>query len=45
VRDADLIVVLDGGRLVAAGRHASLLADCALYRELFADAGPPETLA
>ena len=45
VRDADLILVLDGGRLVAAGRHASLLADCALYRELFADAGPPETLA
>jgi len=45
VRDADLILVLDGGRGVAVGRHDALLADCALYRELFADAGPPETLA
>ena len=40
VRDADLIVVLDGGRGVAVGRHDTLLADCALYRDLFADAGP-----
>lgn len=39
VRDADLILVVDGGRQVAAGRHDALLADCALYRDLFADDG------
>lgn len=34
VRQADRIVVLDGGKIVAAGRHESLLADCPLYRLL-----------
>ena len=34
VVDADQIVVLDGGRVVAAGTHASLLVDSPLYREL-----------
>jgi ATP-binding cassette subfamily B protein/ATP-binding cassette subfamily C protein len=34
VIDADQIVVLDGGRVVAAGRHEDLLTTSALYREL-----------
>jgi ATP-binding cassette subfamily B protein/ATP-binding cassette subfamily C protein len=34
VIDADQIVVLDGGRVVASGRHAELLDDSPLYREL-----------
>lgn len=33
VVDADLIAVLDHGRLVAAGTHAELLAASPLYRE------------
>ncbi|MGI5326546.1 ABC transporter ATP-binding protein [Actinomadura nitritigenes] len=35
VRMADLIVVLDGGRVVQAGDHATLLAEGGLYAELF----------
>lgn len=42
VRKADQILVLQEGRLVAQGRHESLLADCPVYRELFA-ATEPET--
>jgi ATP-binding cassette subfamily C protein CydCD len=34
VRDADLIVVLDGGRLVETGSHAALLAKGGLYARL-----------
>ncbi len=34
VQDADLIVVLDGGRINACGTHASLMAGCAIYREV-----------
>ena len=44
VRHADLILVLQEGRLVAQGRHESLLADCPVYRDLFA-ATEPETAA
>lgn len=36
VVDADQIVVLDGGRVVGAGRHAELLETTPLYRELAA---------
>lgn len=32
--DADLIVVLDDGRVVGQGRHAELLTSCATYREI-----------
>jgi ATP-binding cassette subfamily C protein CydCD len=34
VRDADMIVVLDGGRLIETGTHAGLLARGGLYAEL-----------
>jgi ATP-binding cassette subfamily B protein len=36
VRRADLILLLDGGRVVASGTHASLLAESALYYEILA---------
>jgi ATP-binding cassette subfamily B protein len=35
VRDADLILVLDDGRVVEHGRHDELLADGGLYSELY----------
>jgi len=35
VLDADVILVLDGGRLVEQGTHAALLAENGLYRRLF----------
>jgi len=34
VRRADLILVMDGGRIVQRGRHAELLAQGGLYREI-----------
>jgi ABC-type multidrug transport system ATPase subunit len=34
VRRADLILVLDDGRIVQRGRHAELLAQGGLYREI-----------
>ncbi|KIX15438.1 ABC transporter ATP-binding protein [Dethiosulfatarculus sandiegensis] len=37
VRRADLILVLDKGRLTAKGDHASLLQTSGIYRELFGD--------
>jgi len=37
VVNADHIVVLDGGRAVGQGRHATLLASCPLYRQLWHD--------
>ena len=33
VRDADLILVMDGGRVAASGTHAELMASSAIYRE------------
>jgi ATP-binding cassette, subfamily B, bacterial len=35
VREADLILVVDGGRIVERGRHAELLAADGLYAELY----------
>ena len=35
VQEADLILVLDGGKLVAQGNHESLLRDSQIYREVY----------
>ncbi|MFS0726863.1 ABC transporter ATP-binding protein [Paenibacillus sp. 1P07SE] len=35
VMDADLIVVLDVGEVVGAGTHESLMAECAVYQEIY----------
>jgi ATP-binding cassette subfamily B protein len=35
VRNADLIIVVDGGRVVQRGRHDELLAEGGLYAELY----------
>ncbi|MBS7262412.1 MAG: ABC transporter ATP-binding protein [Eubacteriales bacterium] len=35
VADADLILVLDNGRIAAAGSHDELLASCGVYREIY----------
>lgn len=36
VMDADVILVLDEGRVVGSGRHEALLQSCAVYRDIFA---------
>jgi ATP-binding cassette subfamily B protein len=49
VREADELLVIDGGRIVERGTHASLLADGGLYAELyrtqFADQEDPQSPA
>lgn len=35
VQDADLILVMDNGRISAAGKHADLLESCEIYREIY----------
>ena len=35
IQHADQIVVLDDGKIAAAGRHEELLADCQIYREVY----------
>ena len=35
IQDADMILVMDGGRVVAVGDHNSLLETCDIYREVF----------
>ena len=35
VQEADLIVVLDGGKIAAAGKHAELLQTSEIYREVY----------
>lgn len=34
VKDSDMIIVLDNGRIISTGTHQYLLDNCALYREL-----------
>ena len=36
IKDADLILVLDEGRLIAQGRHEELIQTCPVYREIAA---------
>lgn len=45
VRDADLIVVLDGGKVAAMGRHEDLVANSALYNEILGSQLQPVPLA
>ena len=35
VCDADLILVMDGGRVVAQGDHRQLMDSCDIYREVY----------
>ena len=35
VMDADLILMMDGGRIVAYGSHDEMLESCAMYREIY----------
>ncbi len=35
IADCDLILVLDGGKLIAAGKHDDLLKTCAVYKETY----------
>ena len=35
VQDADLILVMENGRIAAAGDHAALLESCDIYREIY----------
>ncbi|MBQ4082295.1 MAG: ABC transporter ATP-binding protein [Clostridia bacterium] len=35
VRDADMILVMDNGKIAACGTHDTLLKDCAIYRETY----------
>ncbi len=45
VRYADLILVLDDGRLVGKGTHEELLKDCAVYQEIYYSQFPKEVTA
>ena len=35
VREADLILVMDGGRIIAQGTHEELMETCGIYREVY----------
>ena len=35
VMDADLILVMDNGRIVAQGTHEELMKNCGIYREIY----------
>lgn len=35
IQDADLIIVMDNGKIVATGKHDDLLASCSIYQEVY----------
>ena len=35
VQDADLILMMDGGRIIAAGTHDQLMTGCEMYKEIY----------
>ena len=35
VMDADRIIVLDGGKVLALGNHSELMTSCEVYREIY----------
>lgn len=35
IQDADLIIVMDNGKIVDTGKHADLLASCKIYQEVY----------
>ena len=35
VMDADMILVMEGGHIVAAGKHEQLLETCEIYRDVY----------
>ena len=35
VMDADKIIVLDGGKILAMGTHSELMTSCDVYREIY----------
>ena len=43
VRDSDIILVLDNGRLAGRGTHAQLLGTCDTYRDIYYSQFPKET--
>jgi ATP-binding cassette, subfamily B, multidrug efflux pump len=45
IRDADLIIFLEDGRIVGRGTHAALLADNSTYQEIVASQLSPEEAA
>ena len=45
IMQADQILVLDDGKLVASGKHEELLADCQLYQEIYYSQFPEEAQA
>lgn len=42
VRDADMILVMDNGRIVGKGTHAQLLKTCSVYEEIYYSQFPDE---
>jgi ATP-binding cassette, subfamily B, multidrug efflux pump len=45
IMNADQIAVLDGGTLIAVGRHAELLRQCPTYAEIVASQLSPQEAA
>lgn len=35
IQDADIIYVIDGGKVVASGSHNQLIKNCDIYKELY----------